>query len=270
MNSQKVDFICTNRVIEDFKQIRKSINVQLVKTVHHSPDIAAQLDSHQLTIPARSGSKGLKDKNIKDLNGKPLIAYSIEAAKGSGIFDEIIVSTDSQKYADIATKYEASVPFLRPVGLASDTAGSIEVIEDVLTRLKEAGKTYDYFMLLQPTSPLRKAGDIKSAVKLCFEKKADSIVSVCESDHSPLLMNTLDNTLNMENFISSENHKRRQDFATYYRLNGAIYLAMTDYFLENRTFYGKNSFAFIMDKKASIDIEDEVDFELARIISSKY
>ena len=106
-------------------------------------------------IPARSGSKGVKDKNIKEINRKPLMAYTIEACKNSGIFDEILVSTDSVRYARIAEGFGASVPFLRPEKLASDQASSNDVILHALDEMMCIGKTFDCFMLLQPTSPLR-------------------------------------------------------------------------------------------------------------------
>lgn len=215
-------------------------------------------------IPARSGSKGLRDKNIKKLNGKPLIAYSIEAAKKSGIFTNIVVSTDSKKYADISIEFGADVPFLRPIELAKDESNSNDVIIHVLKELRKLGKSYDYFMLLQPTSPLRDSIDIRNAVNLLFEKDANSVVSVCESEYSPLLMNTLDETMRIDNFYS--NALRRQELPTYYRLNGAIYLSKVDYFMKFKNFFGKKSYAYIMDQKKSIDIDTELDFIIAKTI----
>lgn len=213
-------------------------------------------------IPARSGSKGLQGKNIKNLNGKPMIAYSIEAAKNSKIFDDIIVSTDSQEYANISLEYGASVPFLRPEYLSSDTATTNDVVEYTIKELKKVGKEYDYFMILQPTSPLRTSEDIIEAVKLLIEKEANSVVSVCEAEHSPLYMNTLDESLCMSGFISKDIKTRRQELPKYYRLNGAIYICKIEYFLEHKYFYGEKSYAYVMDKKKSIDIDDEFDFIL--------
>lgn len=214
-------------------------------------------------IPARSGSKGLKDKNIKELNGKPMISYTIEAAKNSNIFDDIIVSTDSQKYANISLEYGASVPFLRPEYLSTDIATTNDVIEYIIEELKKNGKEYDYFMILQPTSPLRTLEDMLGAVKLLFEKDANSVVSVCEAEHSPLYMNTLDESLSMSGFISKDTKTRRQELPKYYRLNGAIYISKVDFFLRYKDFYREKSFAYIMDKKRSIDIDDEYDFFIA-------
>ena len=214
-------------------------------------------------IPARSGSKGLKDKNIKSLNGKPMIAYTIEAAAESNIFDDVIVSTDSQVYANISIEYGASVPFLRPNYLATDEATTRDVMIYTLNKLAETGGNYDYFMILQPTSPLRKAEDILGAVKLLVQKDANSIVSVCESEYSPSYMNTLDESLSINGFINKAIKTRRQELPKYYRLNGAIYLCKVDYYLNFGNLYNEKSFAYIMDKVSSIDIDDEVDFIIA-------
>lgn len=217
-------------------------------------------------IPARSGSKGLKDKNIRILNGKPLIAYTIEAALKSKVFDEVIVSTDSEKYKMISEDYGAWIPFLRPKELAQDMTSTNEVIEDIILKLKTMGKEYDSFMILQPTSPLRDDEDIKHAVKIFIEKKANSVVSMCECDHSPLLTKQLDRNLSLDGFLYSLQEKRRQDLKQFYRLNGAIYLCKVDYFLKNKDFYKENSHAYIMDKRKSIDIDDIYDFKYVEVL----
>jgi len=141
---------------------------------------------HLAIIPARSGSKGLKDKNIKLLNGKPMIDYTIEAALNSGIYEDIIVSTDSEVYANIAKECGANVPFLRPNFLSNDAATTVDVIEYTINKLKNSGKEYEYISILQPTSPLRTADHIKEANELLFNKGGNSVISVCEVDHSPL------------------------------------------------------------------------------------
>ena len=217
-------------------------------------------------IPARSGSKGLKDKNIRELNGKPLIAYTIEAAKKSGIFDEIVVSTDSEEYANIARKYGAKVPFLRPSDLSKDTTSTTDVIINLLNYYKEIGIEFEGFMLLQPTSPLRDELDIINSLNLFKEKNANSVVSVCECEHSPLLTTNLDNEGKLDGFIKNIKGKRRQDLDIYYRLNGAIYLCKIDYFLTYKDFYKEKSFPYIMDSNKSIDIDDIYQFKLAEII----
>ena len=146
---------------------------------------------HLALITARSGSKGLKAKNIKLLKGKQLIVYSIEAARQSGKFDSIQVSTDSEKYAQIAREHGADVPFLRDAALATDTAGTWEVLRAVVQQYAEIGQQFYTITQLQPTSPLRDAADIKMAFEIFEEKNAQSVVSVCEAEHSPLRCNTL-------------------------------------------------------------------------------
>lgn len=217
-------------------------------------------------IPARSGSKGLKDKNIRPLNGKPLMAYTIEAALESGVFDKVVVSTDCQTYAEIAKKYGAEVPFLRAEHLAGDTVATNEVIIDLLDKFKTTGSEFDSMMILQPTSPLRTSGDIKKAMALLIEKKANAVVSVCETEHSPLYTGAIPADLRMDGFLKKDIGYRRQDLPKYYRLNGAIYLARIDYFLEYQDFYKKDCYAYMMDKQRSIDIDDEVDFLLAEVV----
>lgn len=217
-------------------------------------------------IPARSGSKGLKNKNIKLLKKKPLISYTIEAAKKSKIFDKIILSTDSEKYAKIGKQYGADIPFLREKKLSNDKASSIDVIIDVIKKLEEKGEYYETIILLQPTSPLRNYKDIIKAWNLFKEKEANSVVSVSESKINPLWCNTLDEKLSMDNFLNEEVKKRRQELSKFYELNGAIYIADIDYLKENKDFYVKNSYAYIMSKKNSIDIDDEFDFKLAEIL----
>ena len=214
-------------------------------------------------IPARSGSRGLKDKNIMELCGKPLIGYSIEAALASGMFDTVMVSTDSEKYAGIARNCGAEVPFLRSERTSTDTASSWDVVEEVLDNYSALGKEFETFMLLQPTSPLRTAEDICDAYKLMAEKEANAIVSVCQVDHSPLQCGTLPEDLSMTDFISGwAKGKRRQELGDYYRFNGAIYLSNTEYFREYKDIYKDKCYALIMGKHHSVDIDDLFDFEL--------
>ncbi len=218
-------------------------------------------------IPARSGSKGLKDKNIKLLNGKPLISYTIEAAINSKMFDEVMVSTDSIEYAEIAKLYGAKVPFMRNSELSNDTASSWDVVRDVLHKYKEAGKEFDTVALLQPTSPLRTGKDIIEGYKLMDDRLANSIIGVCEVDHSPLWMNTLPEDNSMGNFINPKVvGLSRQKLEKYYRINGEVYIMKTEYLLKTNNIYKDKSFALIIDKKKSIDIDDELDFIIAEIL----
>jgi len=217
-------------------------------------------------IPARSGSKRLKDKNIKNLNGKPMISYTIEAALKSEIFSNVIVSTDSHKYAEIAEKVGVEVPFIRPEKLAADESTTNDVILHAISEMEKRNDGYDYFMLLQPTSPLRTAENIKRSYFLAKEKNANAVVSVCETDHNPLWSNTLDKSLSLDNFIDKKKDQRRQELPTYYRLNGAIYLAKVSYYKKNNDFYNDKSYAYIMNKRESIDVDDIIDFKLAEVL----
>jgi len=221
-------------------------------------------------IPARSGSKGVRDKNIRDLCGKPLMAYSIEAAIESGEFDEVMVSTDSERYAEIAGKSGASVPFLRSAKTAGDTASSWDTVEEVLAGYEAIGKTFDSFCLLQPTSPMRTKEDIQGAYDL-FRTKADfAVVSVCETEHSPLWCGHLPDNGEFIDFLPRNNMKQRQAEGKFYRLNGAIYIVDTKRFRQDRFLYQKGSYAFIMKQEHSIDIDTELDFIIAKaLIKSK-
>lgn len=215
-------------------------------------------------ITARSGSKGIKDKNIRKLDGKPLIAYTIESAQQSRYIDEVMVSTDSDSYASIAMDYGANVPFLRSDENATDTAGSIDVVLEVLDEYEKRGQCFENVVILQPTSPLRTYKNIDEAFQLFYEKKADSVVSVCECEFSPLLCNTLPSDLSLSEFIKRENMNRRQELETFYRLNGAIYISKVSTLRKLHSFYGNHSYAYIMEQRESIDIDTELDFEYAQ------
>ena len=217
-------------------------------------------------IPARSGSKGLKNKNIKLLNGKPLLAYTVEAALQSGLFDCVHVSTDSEQYADIAREFGADVPFLREVELASDTSSTWDALRFVIKKYEELGQKFDTVCLLQPTSPLRDATDIKNAYQIFEKKKAESVISVCETEHSPLLCNTLKESGSMKGFIDMKKVGRRQELSTYYRLNGAIYIQTVDLLMQGGDLYGDKSYAYVMEKEHSVDIDDEMDFMFAEVM----
>jgi CMP-N,N'-diacetyllegionaminic acid synthase len=221
-------------------------------------------------IPARSGSKGIKDKNIKMLSGKPLLAYTIEAAKQSGLFDEIFVSTDSEKYAKIAQEWGASVPFLREDELSTDIASSWDVVKNAIIRFRDMGKEFDTVALLQPTSPLRTADDIIAGYNMMKEKDANIIVAVCEVDHSPLWSNILPKDLSFINFINQDIvNMPRQSLPIYYRINGALYIAKTKYLMSTDNIYADKSYAVIMSKEHSVDIDDEMDFVIAEVLLKK-
>lgn len=216
-------------------------------------------------IPARSGSKGLPNKNIKKLNGKPLMSYTIEAAIRSKIFSTVFVSTDSLEYCELAKVYGAEVPFVRERELSEDNSKISDVIINILEKYEKLGKYFDYFMLLQPTSPLRDEKEMISAYKLLKEKNANSIVGVCEAEHSPLWMNNIDTSLSMDHFIKSIN-KNRQELEKYYRINGAIYLSKVEYYKKTKNFYESNSYAYIMSREKSVDIDTILDFKFAEFL----
>jgi len=214
-------------------------------------------------IPARGGSKRLPRKNILDLNGKPLIAYSIEAGLKNKYIDKVIVSSNDDEILNISKKFGSNT-IKRPDELASDTATTFDAIKYTINNTDN----YDYIVLLQPTSPLRNEKHIDEAIELLNDKSADVIVSVCEMEHSPLWSNTLDKSLSMNNFLRDEVlNLRSQDLEKYYRLNGAIYICKTERLLKEKTFFIKNNiYAYIMSRKDSVDIDDEIDFKLAEIL----
>jgi len=215
-------------------------------------------------IPARGGSKRLPRKNALDLCGKPLIAWSIEAGLNSQYIDRVIVSSDDDEILKISKKFGAET-IKRPDDLASDIATTFDAIKHTIDNLEK----YDYIVLLQPTSPLRNEKHIDEAIELLENKNADAVVSVCEMDHSPLWSNTLPEDNSMSNFLRDEVlNKRSQDLEKYYRLNGAIYICKTEKLLENKGFFLKdNIFAYTMDRKNSIDIDEETDFKMANILA---
>lgn len=217
-------------------------------------------------IPARSGSKGLKDKNIRPLNGKHLIGYSIEAAIESDIFDCVHVSTDSIEYGEIARKYGADVSFLRTDELSSDMADTWDVVRYVVNTFRELGKVFGRVTVLQPTSPLRTGEDIRNAYKLFEEKGAESVVSVCEVSHSPRFMKTLGEGLSMDGFVNLSQNVRRQEQEKYYRLNGAIYMFHVSVLDDIQRLYGKRSYAYIMPEDRSVDIDTIRDFDYAEFL----
>ena len=217
-------------------------------------------------IPARSGSKGLKDKNIIDLCGKPLMAYSIEPAIESGLFDQVIVSTDSEHYADIARRYGSSV-IMRSAELASDTATSFEVIADVLHRQVNMP---DELVLLQPTSPMRTVKHIHEAVSL-FESNWDDfdfLVSVKQAEHVKDLVNMIDDDMSLKDFDKDFSNYRRQAYHDY-SPNGAFFMAKPEAYLKQKHFFGARSIAYMMSDVDSVDIDHALDYELAKIIMNK-
>jgi len=211
-------------------------------------------------IPARSGSKGLPGKNIRELLGKPLIAYSVEAALRSETITEVIVSTDDEKIADIAVKFGANCPFLRPPELATDSSLAVDAYIYTIERLmKERSTTIDSVVILQPTSPLRLPVDIDGCVDLFIKKSADSVVSYTEEAHPITWHKYISNENKIEN-IFQEEIKNRQDYRKSYYPNGSVYVFKYS-MLKEKIYYTEKSYAYIMPKNRSVDIDYLGDFE---------
>jgi len=217
-------------------------------------------------IPARSGSKGIINKNIIDLEGYPLIYYAINAARKSNIFDRIIVSTDSKEIADISKKYGAEIPFIRPAKLSTDKSLVQDAIVHALKYVEEHDKKYEYVCLIQPSSPLMDFNDIINAKKILIDKKADMIVSVGESPINIRWASSLPEDLSMKNFGTGICGTNRQCFENVHYLNGAIYLGKWDIFYEKKDYYQQNTFAYVMPYEKSIDIDNKFDLKLVRYL----
>lgn len=218
-------------------------------------------------IPARSGSKGVADKNIKLLVGKPLLAYTIEAAVKSGVFERIMVSTDAEKYAVIAREYGAEVPFLRSAENSSDTASTWDSVKEVLNGYARSDEKFDSVCVLQPTSPLRTDQDIVSGYDLFRRREANAVVGVCAMEHSHVYANTLQEDGCMDGFVPKEIATvSRQALQPYYRINGALYILREEYLWTMASPYDKGSYAYIMPAERSVDIDTEYDFMLAEYL----
>ena len=227
------------------------------------------LDKYNVTalIPARGGSKRLPRKNVKLLHGKPLIAWSIEVAKASKYIDRVIVSTDDEEIKKISEQYEAEVPFLRPEHLSNDHASSFDVIKHTINSL-QLDRSNELIVLLQPTSPLRLVSEIDTALEFFVQKNAKGVVSISETEHSPMWSNTLPEDGCMSDFIRPEvQGKRSQDLPTFFRLNGSIYIYETLSLLEqSKIFFNENVYGFQTSLETAVDIDTGLDFLIAETI----
>ncbi|WP_299204832.1 acylneuraminate cytidylyltransferase family protein [uncultured Amphritea sp.] len=216
-------------------------------------------------IPARGGSKRLPGKNLKLLAGIPLLSWTINAARNSQCIDKIVVSSDDDCILTLAEK-EGVVALRRPASISADTSSTVDAL---IHAVAEEGEGFDHIVLLQPTSPLRNESHIDAAIDYSELKKSPSVVSVCEVDHSPLWENTLPNDNSLKGFIRSDVvGKRSQDLDIYYRLNGAIYIVSIDRLIAENCLIFDESFAFIMDKESSVDIDTIYDFLYAEAMLS--
>lgn len=212
-------------------------------------------------ITARGGSKGLPRKNVLLAGGKPLVAWTVNAAISAECVDRVVLSSDDHEIMAAASAAGCDVPFCRPVHLASDLATSIDVVLHALDQLPG----YGYVVLLQPTSPLRTAADIDAAFELMLERGAPSCVSVCEADQSPYWMYRVADGNKLQRLLSEvDGITRRQDLPPIYALNGAIYIARIDWLRMNKSFVGVETVAYLMPKERSLDIDTAQDFEIFR------
>ena len=218
-------------------------------------------------ITARGGSKGLHRKNVLPLAGKPLISWTISAALKSGRLSRIVVSTDDEEIAQVAQESGAEVPFMRPPELAQDDSDHFAVVEHAIHWLGEDEVYPDYIMLLQPTSPLRTAGDINAAIQIAKERDAAAVVSVCVTKHHPYLSKQVLKDGTLADFVSDDvGDLSRQLLPPAYALNGSIYLNSRESLLSDRTFRPQGAYAYIMPPERSLDIDTPWDFHLAGLI----
>ena len=222
-------------------------------------------------IPARGGSKGIPRKNVKVLAGKPLIVWTIEAALKSEYISDVIVTTDNEEIADISKKYGAWVPFLRPLELATDDSLAIDTYLFVVNKLNnEYDKKINDFVVLQPTSPLRKEKHIDEAVELFYSQNGDSVISLVEASHPPYWYKTIDENNKIRNLFDDLNYSiNRQQLPKSFLPNGAILVLKYDLLQKSRSYYSSNSIAYIMAQEESIDIDNILDFNLSEIILMK-
>ena len=222
-------------------------------------------------INARGNSKGIPRKNIKPLLGKPLIAYSIEAAQASKLIDKVIVSTDDTEIAEISRKFGAEVPFLRPEHLATDDAPQLKATEYAIGWLREHWSMRpEILILLQPTAPLRTTTDIDQALKLLIETRADSVVSfTTEAAKHPYYMYTMEDGRPRPFVDLGNSGLQRQSFPKVFVRNGAIYALRASVVTDYGNVYGSDCRAYMMPPERSINIDNEFDWTLAEFILRK-
>ena len=220
-------------------------------------------------IPARGGSKGIPRKNIKQLFGKPLIVWTIEHAKKSRYIGRITVSTEDKEISEISKKCGAEV-IERPEELAKDETPTIDVIFHVLEVIKAENFEPGLVVLLQPTSPLRNAQDIDNAIELFLKNDCESVVSVCEVEHSLYWSFEIENRYLKPIFGGKYLNMRRQDLPKVYTPNGAIYVSTPEILRKYKSFYCSKTIPYIMPPERSVDIDNEIDFMLAELLMRKY
>ncbi len=224
-------------------------------------------------IPARGGSQRLPGKNCKLLAGKPLIAWTIQAALLADLGMDVVVSTDDQNIAEIARDYGAEVPFMRPPELAGNNEPAFTALAYTLEQLAQQGRHYQYLIFLQPTSPLRQAWHIQEAWQLLQQDGVRAVISVAELEHPVQWIMELPHDHRLDDFVVAQTRElkaRSQDLHKSYRLNGALYCGRIEDVLQNKSFYlPQGSFAYVMDKAYSVDVDDQFDFEYAEFLIAK-
>ena len=213
-------------------------------------------------IPARGGSKGIKDKNIYCLVGKPLIGYSIEAAQKSKYIDDIMINTDSEKIKSVCETMGVCVPVLRPAQYANDTAKTIDAVIWAIDWLKENDKEYDILLLLQPTSPLRSTADIDGALEKFVDYNCKPLLSISKSEVSPIHIRLVDSNGKMTKILEQSSTIRRQDMPEFYRVNGSIYINPICE-ITSETSFNDNAIPYVVSEKNAIDIDGLEDMYLA-------
>jgi CMP-N,N'-diacetyllegionaminic acid synthase len=211
-------------------------------------------------ITARGGSKGVPGKNVRMVAGKPLLGWTIDAARRSRYIDRLVLSTDDPQIMALATTLGCEAPFQRSAALATDAASSIDVVLDAIERCPG----HDYVVLLQPTSPLRTAEDIDGALEQCQARSAPACVSVCQATQSPYWMFTLDGGV-LAALLPQRTATRRQDLPAAYVLNGAVYVAQIEWLRESRAFIGAQTIAYEMPVERSVDIDNEFELRIAEL-----
>jgi CMP-N,N'-diacetyllegionaminic acid synthase len=220
-------------------------------------------------IPARGGSKGVPRKNIRELAGKPLIAWTIETALSCDGLDRVIVTTEDENIAEIANQYGAEIPFLRPLDIAQDDTPDLPVYQHALSWLKEHEKYCpDIIVWLRPTAPLRIVEDIEGAIRLLTETKADCVRTVCVAEHHPYWMKQLNGNrlLPFLEGIRTEQYYRRQLLPLVYRLNGAVDVTWQETVMKKELLYSGDVRGYIMPTERSIDLDNEIDFSVAEVL----
>lgn len=221
------------------------------------------------TICARGGSKGVANKNIKHINSKPLIAYTIEQAKQSKIFEHIVVSTDSDEIAEVSKQYGAEIFFKRSADMATDTAGKLEVIKDAFVRSEEYyNEKYDYLIDLDATAPLREVEDILNSFNQFLDDNNDNLITATPSRRSPYF-NLVEVDKDSKVYLSKTlNHSivRRQDAPKSYDMNASIYIWKRTVLLNESSIFLENTGLYIMPEERSIDIDTELDYKFVEFI----